>query len=146
LAPIEDLVVLDDSGLHEVVSRAVRERRPGAVVVNVFPNFADPAGPFVGLKNTAVGGERVEEAMRGRDRIVVCCGQQEEVDEPGNNVRDIEVEVPGREVDEHANGIKCELEQGGDSKLSEAKEQGNSVFDSGKGADLMKEGDFDVTL
>jgi hypothetical protein len=58
----------------------------------------------------------------------------------------VEVEIPGQEVNEGANGIKSELKQQGDGELRAAVEEGGSIFNGGEGTDLMEKSDFDVAL
>jgi hypothetical protein len=60
LAFVDNFVLFDDGGLHKVVGTAIREWGPSAMIVELFADFADPAGPFVGLKDTTVSGEGVE--------------------------------------------------------------------------------------
>jgi hypothetical protein len=63
LAFIYYFVVLDDASLHEIIRATIGELRLSPVIVKYLLDFTDAACPFVGLEDTAVGGEGVEQLL-----------------------------------------------------------------------------------
>jgi hypothetical protein len=77
----------------QVVGAAVWKWWPTSVVVKFLPNFANPAGPLVRLKDTAICGEGMEQALGWCHRVAASDGKKEQMVEAGVDLGYIEIIV-----------------------------------------------------